>query len=165
LYGKEREKFLHENPYSSQTPIELINNYKAQEHEAYLAAILELNKRKLEALQAHGIPPQWTADAMQAVNKSALPLADKRQRTAWIFRDHEQLAAALRSDIVEDFVDWLPREDWRPVLKAVYGNAYLLRNLAEKARAKGLDDLACDFDHAMSLMCGETWSVEKVSAQ
>lgn len=165
LYEKERENFLHENPYSSQTPIELINNYKTQEHEAYLAAILELNKPKLEALQAHGIPPQWTAEALQAVNKSALPLADKRQRTAWIFRDHEQLASALRSDIVEDFIDWLPREDWRPVLKALKGNAYLLSNLAEKARTKGLDDLACDFDHARSLMCGETWRVEKVEAQ
>gem|GEM_PF-1282802 len=165
LYGKERENFLHENPYSSQTPIELINNYKTQEHEAYLAAILELNKPKLEALQAHGIPPQWTEEALQAVNKSALPLADKRQRTAWIFRDHEQLASALRTDIVENFIDWLPREDWRPVLKALKGNAYLLSNLAEKARTKGLDDLACDFDHARSLMCGETWRVEKVEAQ
>lgn len=58
-------------------------------------------------------------------------------------------------------IDWLPREDWRPVLKAVYGNAYLLRNLAEKARTKGLNDLACDFDHTMSLICSETWSVEK----
>jgi len=165
-YGEEREKFLRENPYSSQSTIELISRYKTAEHQAYLTAIAELDKPKLQALQAQGIPPQWTTEALQALNKSTLPIADKRQRTAWIFRDHKQLAAALDYfaggyDIPENLVDRLPREDWRPVLQALQGNTLQLNNIAEKARAKGLYDLACDVDHAMSLMCGETWSVEK----
>lgn len=164
--GEKREKFLRENLYSAQSPIELINRYKTAEHQAYLTAIAELDKPALKTMQAQGIPPQWTTEALKAVNKSTLPIADKRQRTAWIFRDQKQLAAALDyfvggSDIPDELVNWLPREDWRPVLQALKGNAYQLNRLAEKARAQGLNDLACDIDHAMSLMCGETWSVEK----
>lgn len=167
LSDEARAKFLRENPYSLQTPIELINRYKAAEHLAYLAAIAELDKPKLRVLQAQGIPPQWTAEALQALNKSTLSLANKRQRTAWIFRDHKQLTALFNSTdsigIPEGLVDWLPREDWRPllqVLEELNRDDIFLRMLAYKARAKGLNNLACDVDHARSLMCGETWSVD-----
>lgn len=60
--------------------------------------------------------------------------------------------------------DWLPREDWDPVLGVVaihrdvyYGLGYLRTGLAEKKR----DALACDIDRAQGLMCGEIWGADR----
>jgi hypothetical protein len=49
----------------------------------------------------------------------------------------------------------LPREDWWPLLEFVNVDKYM----ADSAREQGKENLACDIEHALGLMCGETWSV------
>ncbi len=146
------------DPYQGCSLQGFIDTYKTIEHKAYIDAVLALDKPKLKSLEAEGIAPHWTWEAIQSVTESLLPLAEKRKRTAWIFRNHKQLTAAMRSDTLEKLIDWLPREDWWPVLEAARGNSYLFEHLQKIAKNQGKHQLACDFDNARGRICGESIS-------
>lgn len=137
---------------------DFINTFRAAQYNEYQSAILSLDKPKLKAIQQNGIPGDWTAEAIKRVGASRLPLEDKRKRTAWIFYDHAQLARSLNNEIMIGLLDWLPREDWGPILKLIAKRRDNVADVREAAQAKGLDRLACDLDHAQGLICGETWS-------
>ena len=146
------------DPYQGCSLQGFIDTYKAAEHKAYIDAVLALDKPKLKSLEAEGIAPHWTWEAIQSVTESLLPLAEKRKRTAWIFRNHKLLTAAMHSDTLEKLIDWLPREDWWPVLEAARGNSYLFERLRKVAKNQGKHLLACDFDNARGRICGESIS-------
>jgi hypothetical protein len=139
-------------------PQTFIDVLGAEKNKAYQAAILALDKPKLKVLQADGVLGLWTGEAIKRVGISNLSLEEKRKRTAWIFFDHTQLAGALSDEVVASLLTWLPREDWKPVLKALT-NRGASQALIESLTKKGLTRLACDIDNARGLICGETWGV------
>jgi hypothetical protein len=151
---------------------DFLKTHGAARYDAYQAAILAFDEPKLSAMRRVGIPGNWSAEAIQRVGESTLPLEDKRKRIAWIFHDNEQLARSIRPgtfydgeqtrpiqrEVLTGLLDWLPREDWEPVLRVVSGD---VRYLSAAARQKGLARLACDIDRAQGLICGGDWSVEE----
>ena len=88
-----------------------------------------------------------------------MPIEDKRQRTAWLFRDPALLAQALQSssscEMQTGLVAWLPREDWPPVIKALHGNGSMLDNLRAEAERQGKSALACSFAIALERACSQ----------
>ncbi|MBK9614351.1 MAG: hypothetical protein IPO35_02135 [Uliginosibacterium sp.] len=140
-------------------PIQTFIDIQSKEQRlAYLAVILSLDKSALRTIQAKGIPATWTAEAIKQIGTSQLSTAEKRQRTAWIFRDHKQLRLAVNSDVLKSLLPWLPREDWRPLFPILssYSDDYFgLDSLRDHAEAQGSRDLACDLDHVRGLLCGE----------
>ena len=116
------------------------------------------------ALKAADVFPSWRAEALAALNASPLPLAEKRQRIAWMFRDKAGLAESFGSNTDYDaaegvttalvgMVAWLPREDWRPLLAALGRDNLQLQPLLEAAQAKGDANLACTFAQAADKAC------------
>ena len=153
-------------PFRSMGLDQFILTYRQEMHDDYLAAVMALDKPRLKELQVQGIPSTWTSEAINAVSASNLSLEEKRRRTAWLFYDHAQLAKALDSSVLEQLVKWLPREDWGPIFKVLEPQGGgLLKYLRDDVAEMGLNDLACDFDHAMGLICGETWGVGEPPAE
>lgn len=133
-----------------------LNIFQDKEHATYLKAVENLDKPALKAIESKGIPPFWTLDAIHLVMNAKQALPEKRKRFAWLFKNHDQLAAAgLSRDDLMTLFTLLPREDWWPLLEFVYVDKYM----ADSAREQGKEALACDIEHALGLMCGETWSV------
>jgi hypothetical protein len=87
------------------------------ERQAFVSAVLDFKPKALRAMKAKGVFPHWVRDALSAVSASQLSLAEKRRRAAWLFRDRSLLAAALESQMLDGLVDWLPREDWGPIIE------------------------------------------------
>ncbi|MES3024639.1 MAG: hypothetical protein V4857_23970 [Pseudomonadota bacterium] len=141
-------------------PGRFVLEYGAERRNAYLAAVMALDKAKLESIQALGIPGNWTGDAIAAVGASSLSLEEKRKRIAWLFYDHAQLERAFDHQWPQGLLGWLPYEDWRPITKVVSrGNSgYFADVLRAAAQGKGMEQLACDLDNARELLCGETIS-------
>jgi hypothetical protein len=141
-------------------PIQTFIDIQSKEQRlAYLAAIQSLDKQALKAMQAKGIPATWTAEAIKQIGASQLPIMDKRQRTAWIFRDRKQLELTVNYGVLESLLPWLPRQDWGPLFSifARYRDDRLgLNGLRDHADELGLSDLACDLDYVRGLLCGET---------
>jgi len=145
---------------------DFFNAYRAGERAAYLKAVDRLDKSWLKEMETRGIPPFWTLEAMKGISVSPLPIADKRKRMAWLFKDAGQLRAAFRggylvngstSDLLESLAGWLPVEDWGPLLRLGIADAYL----RDRLRERGQTVLACKMDRAMGLNCGETWEVNE----
>ncbi|MGJ7526776.1 hypothetical protein [Variovorax sp. GB1P17] len=138
--------------------------FRKPQFDAYQAAVLALDKPRLAEFKAEGVPGAWTAQAIKSLGAASLPLAEKRRRIAWLFADHAQLARTLGSDVLQSLLGWLPREDWGPVVGVVASNPntyYGIDYLKQNASEKGLRPLACDFDRAQGLNCGETWGVNR----
>ncbi|HWR77157.1 MAG TPA: hypothetical protein VN283_08110 [Thiobacillus sp.] len=136
-----------------------IDTHWASERKAYIDAVLALDYEALRKAQKTGIFPHWTAQAMDAVTKANIPVAGKRRRTAWLFRDAALLADSLQTffsyDVLSGLVAWLPREDWQPVIKALQGNDSMLNHLRGEAERQGKPALACRFATALGRACGK----------
>ena len=134
-----------------------VNEHWASERKAYMDAVLSLNYAALRSAQKAGIFPQWVAQAVDAVSKANMPAVDKRQRTAWLFRDPALLAEAMQTsssyEMQIGLIAWLPREDWRPVIKALHGNDSMLDSLRAEAERQGKSALACTFATALGRVC------------
>lgn len=120
------------------------------ERQAFVNALLDFKPEVLRAMKAEGIFPHWLAEALSALSASQLSLAEKRRRAAWLFRDRPLLGAALESQMLDSLVDWLPLEDWRPIIEV--GPEYL-RSLQNTAERKGKEVLACRFSTALKQVC------------
>ncbi len=122
-------------------PIQTFIDIQSKEQRlAYLAAIQSLDKQALKAMQAKGIPATWTAEAIKQIGVSQLSTAEKRQRTAWIFRDRKQLALTVNYEVLKSLVPWLPREDWRPlfpILSSYFDDYFGLNRLRDHAEELG----------------------------
>lgn len=129
----------------------------------YLDAVLALDRPLLKALKGRGVPAAWTREAILAVADSGLKLTERRRRIAWLFHDHEQLAAALTPSVIERLRDWLPLEDWGPVLRVIEAqplvwNQPLVPLDVEPDRR--LSRLDCALQHAQQQLCGGGWRVD-----
>lgn len=121
---------------------DFLNANRSAERKAYLDAILALEKPTLKTMEEKGILPSWTREAIMAVSASTMPIPEKRARTAWLFKNHSQLAAAnLDQTMLGKLTAWLPKEDWWPLLK-VYRDSYLLIEVAKIAKLAGKESLA-----------------------
>lgn len=126
------------------------DEYWNVERKAYVDAILAFRTDELNAAKAEGVFPHWVTDAISAVSASSLPIAEKRRRTAWLFRDRPLLRAALEPEMLQGLVDWLPREDWGPIIAEGPGYLEMLQNAAEQQRKPAL---ACRFATALKRPC------------
>ena len=102
--------------------------------------------------------PEWRQAGLVALTASALPLDQKRQRIAWMFRDKAGMAAsfgpsASQAPVLLGLVTWLPREDWRPMLVAIGQDETMLLSLRDAAAARGDARLACTFAKADGRDC------------
>jgi hypothetical protein len=126
----------------------------------YVAAVLALDRATLKEMHSKGVTAGTTAKAIKAVSQSDLALEEKRKRIAPLFYDHSRLADAFDAEWPLLLLDWLPYEDWRPVMKAIslFGPSGFSRadDLRGNAKEKGMEELACDIDHARGWNCGET---------
>ena len=127
-----------------------------------------LRQRWLDAFQAGDLAalrspdlsepmPEWRRAGLAALTASTLPLDQKRQRIAWMFRDKAGMAASFGQsssrDVILGLVAWLPREDWRPMLAAIGQHPAMLLSLRDAATAKGDARLACTFAKAAGRDC------------
>ncbi|MDR2014524.1 MAG: ankyrin repeat domain-containing protein [Azoarcus sp.] len=120
------------------------------ERQAFVDAVLEFKPDVLSAMKADGVFPHWITDALSAVSASSLPVAEKRRRTAWLFRDRSLLRSALEPQMLDGLLDWLPREDWGPIIQEGPSFLSTLRYAAEQ---KGKTSLACLFATALKQPC------------
>lgn len=120
------------------------------ERQAFVDAVLKFKPDVLSAMKAEGVFPHWVTDALSAVSASSLPLAEKRRRAAWLFRDRPLLRSALEPQMLKGLVDWLPREDWGPIIQEGPNFLGTLRYAAEQ---KGKASLACRFSTALKQPC------------
>lgn len=129
----------------------------------YRDAVLALDRPTLRRLQAGGVYPIWTREAIRAVSDSTLTLAAKRRRTAWLFHDHELLGAALDWDTVQRLRHWLPLEDWGPLLKVIAANPLSWNQPLVPLDSDPPDRLSrldCALQHAQQQICGGGWRVD-----
>ncbi len=127
-----------------------------------------LRQRWLDAFQAGDLAalrtpelsepmPEWRRAGLAALTASTLPLDQKRQRVAWMFRDKAGMAASFGQSssrgVILGLVAWLPREDWRPMLAAIGQDPAMLLSLRGAATAKGDARLACTFAKAAGREC------------
>lgn len=134
---------------------DFIDQHWGTDKAAFLAAVTALDQAELARQRDAGLPAHWIAQALDALSaESALTLAEKRRRIAWLFRQ-----PALEQSILWDFsrieqlTQWLPSEDWRPLISAAGGDDYLTRRGAEIARQYGRQDLACRWQQASGAAC------------
>ena len=151
--------FANGAPESEASPSEysFIDQQWATDRKVFLDAILALDYDALRAARKAGIFPRWIAQAIAAVSQSNLSPAEKRRRIAWLFRDAEQLKAAIGEGYWMDaLIPWLPMEDWTPIIKILKGSPSMLENLRYDADRQGKKNLACRFATAMQRSCGVT---------
>lgn len=126
----------------------------ATERQTYIENVLALNYKQLEKINQQGIFPHWVSAAIRAVSSSDLSIQEKRRRTAWLFRDKKQLArSALSTDVLNTLITWLPEEDWKPILRAIDEQSWLLDSLRREAEHQGKKSLACHFAKALYTDC------------
>ena len=136
---------------------ELLDILGTDRRAAYRAALARHDHVELGRLLAAGVPAWWTADEIEALAKSDLPLEERRRRIALSFANADQLEAALHAgpyDVPDSLTSWLPRQDWRPILRIVEKHPNVWFDLAQRIRASVGKELACEFDHAEGFVCG-----------
>ncbi|UXI68080.1 hypothetical protein [Tahibacter amnicola] len=82
------------------------------------------------------------------------PSNGEAQADAWLFRD-PPLAKVLGYEFGYgiSLVDWLPPEDWTPVINAVAAREWLVGSLAREAERKNRWALACRLQTATGRAC------------
>lgn len=149
------------DPYFYMLYNDFLGKFAAERRSEYLAAVMSMDKEKLQKIEAGQLPATWVREAISAVGKSGLPLADKRKRTAHLFYDHELLARAMEEihghSMLESLVAWLPAEDWGPILGLMrkYPYRFYPQGVRDEAVSQNKKRLACDLDNLLGLICGE----------
>ena len=137
---------------------DLLKFYRGAQHEQYLKATLTLDLQTLQRLELDGVPTDWIVEAVDEISNAKLPLDVKRAAIGRIFRDSARLNHVIPGLKLNNFVEWLPRDDWAPLLRVAGARADYssqLESAQHAAKIKGLFGLACDIDHARGLICGE----------
>ncbi len=159
-YGDSVESRASFQPWdASRTSSDFIDHFFAKQRTDWIDTTLKLDTPRLRQLEAAGAPATWVLAGIDAVTHSKLSLVERRQRTAWLFRDRVRLRTAFNAasyeqtkNVVFGLDDWLPREDWRPVIKALEqpinpedpdSDYTVLHRLADDAQTQGKLHLAC----------------------
>ncbi len=137
-----------------------VERFGGAERQHWIDAFLAGDFAALRAGELVDAMPAWRRQALAALTASTLPLDQKRQRSAWLFRDSAAMtvsfgpSAGKRPEVL-GLVAWLPREDWRPLLKAIGSDDPFLEALHDAAKARGDARLACVFTQARGYDCPE----------
>jgi hypothetical protein len=134
---------------------DFIETHWAAQRQAYVDAVLAYDVAALRALGQAGVFPDWTLAAIEAVSKAGMPLAEKRRRTAWLFRNGAQLRRAMLNagqPLLDDLLGWLPAQDWGPLIAVLKGSGKL-DSLRSSAAQQGKHQLACRFTAALGQSC------------
>ncbi len=136
-----------------------LERYGGPLRQRWIDAFLALDVVALRSPDLSAPMPEWRQAGLIALTASPLPLDQKRQRIAWMFRDKAGMAASFgtapnRDPALLGLVAWLPREDWRPMLAAIGQDEKLLLSLRDAATARGDARLACTFARATGRDCG-----------
>lgn len=137
-----------------------VERYGGAVRQRWIDAFLAGDFAALRAGELADAMPAWRRQALAALTASTLPLDQRRQRIAWLFRDAAAMTesfgptAGKRPEVL-GLVAWLPREDWRPMLKALGNDDNFLEALHDAAKARGDARLACVFTKARGYNCPE----------
>ena len=137
--------------------MELLDTVGADRRIALRSAVADHDPARLRQLLEDGVPPWWTAQEIRDLGKADLPLEEKRRRIALLFADAGQLSAALDSDkyeLPDALATWLPRQDWKPVLRIVAKSPNAWFDMAQRLRKSVDAVLACELDRAEEFVCG-----------
>jgi len=150
------------DPYYYMLYSEFLIKFGAERRADYLAAVMALDRDKLQKIEAGPLPSTWVGEAITEVGKSDLSLAEKRKRIAHLFYDHELLGRAMEevngSGMLDSLVPWLPAEDWGPILDLMrkYPTRYYPPGVLTVAKEQNKKRLVCDLENMLGSICGET---------
>ncbi|NWA28542.1 hypothetical protein HX866_26995 [Pseudomonas gingeri] len=141
---------------------EFIYDTFTAQRDDYLGAVQSFDLTRLHRWGQTPVPPKWTLAAIDAVSHATLSVPEKRRRIAWLFKKPAQLKAALEKresdEVILDLADWLPREDWRPLITALHvestpPSVEPWSTLASEAQSSKNPKAACQFLTVVGLPC------------
>jgi hypothetical protein len=94
------------------------DRYQADEKRMFFAAVAIFDRPALSRAEGDGIFAHWGAQALAQLSTSALPLPEKRRRAAWLLA-RPRFIAELSEEMMVQLAQWLPTEDWTPVLRTL----------------------------------------------
>ena len=145
------------------SPQRMLDQVFAARRQAWLDAVMRLDKPALSEADRQGVAAHWLLAAFARVTAADLPLADKRARIAWLLRDHQRTRAAVQNigygdpdaQSVDGLLDWLPDEDWPTLLAAYEGMGDALGELQRDAKEKKRSYLACTIALRLGHACDD----------
>jgi hypothetical protein len=136
---------------------ELLDALGSERRAAYRAALAGRDHARLRQLLDDGLPAWWTSAEIEALAKAEFPLEEKRRRVALLFANAGQLSDAMHLDeydLASSLATWLPRQDWKPVLRLIASNPNAWFDMEQRLRGSVGEELACDLDRAEQFLCG-----------
>ena len=125
-----------------------------KEKDEFLAAIDLLDRPVLAGMRdQHGIFSHWLHEALRRISASpSFTVQEKRHRVAWVLAQRKP-QADFSSDTLDKLVEWLPAEDWGPILSRVQCNIYQMESLIERASTLNLKALQRRFRSSLAAGC------------
>ena len=116
------------------------DQYWKTDKQDFLQALNRLDRAALKAAKSQGIFYTWSRDAIVQISDSAMPLADKRKRMAWVFAQKGMIPG--ETEILGKLIGWLPPEDWGPIIRTFQcGAPSMLKELERLAFASHKESL------------------------
>lgn len=110
--------------------------FLTDDKQRFFAALDRLDREALQTEKEAGLFPLWINEAVKRITADTTrPLMEKRRRMAWLLAQRP-LLTGIQSDTLKELVNWLPAEDWSPIL-GTYNqceNKYRLQELEEASR-------------------------------
>lgn len=148
--------------WSARTPRDFADTHFKAERDAFVKAVLAMDKTHLQADQKAGIFASWRLAAMAQVAASALDAQQKRRRMEWLLDsparavDIMQVEPSGGANGISPFgliVAWLPPSAWDDLIVRITGRSSLLDPLRAAAAEQGHHALACRLSKAFQRSC------------
>jgi hypothetical protein len=105
-----------EGPRQPVAVASFVDHHWSDEKQRFLAAFAALDRDALSAQRRAGLFAPWLNEAVQALSADAQqPLEARRRRMAWLLAT-AAFASALTDETLTSLRNWLPAEDWGPIL-------------------------------------------------
>jgi hypothetical protein len=130
-----------------------VDRFLTADKKAFLGALNRLDRAALKSARDEGLFPQWLDEAAGQVSASSASLADKRRRMAWLLAQRH-LLMGLAVPTLESLMQWLPAEDWGPVIESLRCvNPHGLQEIERLSRERKLTALNRRLKVALSIPC------------
>ncbi len=148
--------------WSTQSPQDFADTHFKAERDAFVKAVLAMDKTHLKADQKAGIFASWRLAAMAQVAASALDAQEKRLRMQWLLDSPARAIEIMHlgrysgaSDInlFGLIVEWLPPSQWDDLIAQITDRSSLLEPLRTAAAEQGHHALACRLSKAFQRSC------------
>ena len=104
-----------DGPEAPQSVDAFVQAHYAAARVQFLELLARNDREGLKAFKAEGLVPAWLDEGLVHIGGLALPLQDRRQRTAWVLAQREP-AAPLSESTLASLRIWLPAQDWTPII-------------------------------------------------